>query len=194
LFKDEPQYLLHLNEAFKEGKIKHEDAVVLFRSHPLDKKERWFEFVGESPYIIYDAAQSGKEKFDYTNVAEDDLQKLISTLCHADVQINFTSTMTIDGSVFHKPQIGPYYTEIDKAKRENLTRQMYYQEHYMPITESRAINRPASKNEFIDMVNDALYHPEKYTQYCDDCLERMIVFTDGQSSNRAANAIKKFFA
>jgi hypothetical protein len=194
LFKDEPQYLQHLNEAFKEGKINSNDAIILFRSHPLDKKERWFEFVGESSNIIYDAAQSGKQKFDYTNVVEDDLQKLISTICYADVQINFTSTMTIDGSVFHKPQIGPYYTEIKKEKREYLTRKMYYQEHYLPITESKAINRPSSKEAFIEMVNEALYHPEKYTQYCNDCLQTMIVYTDGKSTDRVVAAIKKFFA
>lgn len=194
LFKDEPQYLAHLNEAFNSSKINTAEAVILFRSHPLDKKERWHALVGSSPNIIYDAAQSGKEKFDYTNVTEDDIKKLISTLKHADVQINFTSTMTIDGSVFHKPQIGPYYTEIDKAKKEKLTRKMYIQEHYAPITKSGALNMPSSKQEFISMVNGALQNPETYTTHCDDCLNTMITYTDGQSTKRAIAALKKIYA
>jgi hypothetical protein len=194
LFKDEPQYLQHLNEAFKEGKINPDEAVILFRSHPLDKKERWHAFVGDSPYIVYDAAQSGKENFDHTNVVEEDIRKLMSTICHADVQINFTSTMTVDGSAFYKPQIGPYYTEIKKAEREELTRKMYYQEHYMHITNSKGINLAHTKEEFVFMVNNALHHPEKYTQHCDDCLHTLITYKDGQSANRAAKAIIQFFS
>lgn len=193
LFKDEPQYLAHLNEAFQNGRINSNDAVILFRSHPLDKKERWHALVGDSPNIIYDAAQSGKEKFDYTNVNDEDIRKLMSTLKHADVQINFTSTMTIDGSVFHKPQIGPYYTEIDKLRKEKLTRMMYVQEHYAPITASGAINMPASKDAFIEMVNDALYNPHKYTKYCDDCLKTMITYTDGKTTDRVIAALKRFY-
>lgn len=193
LFKDEPQYLAHLNEAFKAGKINASEAVILFRSHPLDKKERWHALVGDSPYIIYDAAQSGTEKFDYTNVTEDDLRKLMSTVKHADVQINFTSTMTIDGSVFYRPQIGPYYTELDKARKEKLTRMMYVQEHYLPITKSGAINMPESKEAFIDMVSEALQYPEKYTTHCDDCLDTMITYKDGQTTGRVISALKNFF-
>lgn len=194
LFKDEPQYLAHLNEAFETGKINASEAVILFRSHPLDKKERWHALVGDSPYIIYDAAQSGKEKFDHTNVTEDDIRKLMSTLKHADVQINFTSTMTIDGSVFHKPQIGPYYTELDKARKEKLTRKMYVQEHYAPITKSGAINMPSSREAYVNMVADALQNPSVYTKHCDDCLKTMITYTDGKSTDRVVEALKKFYA
>lgn len=193
LFKDEPQYLAHLNEAFKAGKIDGTKAVILFRSHPLDKKERWHALVGDSPYIIYDAAQSGKEKFDYTNVTEEDIRKLMSTVKHADVQINLVSTMAIDGSVFHRPQIGPYYTELDKARKEKLTRMMYMQEHYLPITKSGAINMPASKEAFINMVSEALHDPDKYTTHCDDCLDTMITYKDGKTTGRVIAALKSFF-
>ena len=101
--------------------------------------------------------------------------------------------MTIDGSVFYRPQIGPYYTELDKARKEKLTRMMYVQEHYLPITESGAINMPGSKEAFIDMVSEALQDPAKYTKHCDDCLDAVITYKDGQTTSRVIAALKEFY-
>ena len=46
LFPNEPQYLKHLNDAIKNNELKN--CVILFRSHPLDKMQRWKDVVGES--------------------------------------------------------------------------------------------------------------------------------------------------
>lgn len=191
LFPQEPQYLKTLKDAFDEEKIP-EDYVVLFRCHPLDKVERWKKYVGESSHIFYDSAPNGAEKLDYSNVLNDDIINLVSTLKHTDVHINTISTMSVDGSAFEKPQIGPYYDEVNPGK-QNLLRQMYYQEHYVPIMNSKVVNLAHSKEEFIDLVKRVAESPATYTANCAKCVEEIITFSDGKSASRAVSAIKSFF-
>ena len=191
LLPDEPQYLKALKEAFDEEKISR-DYVVLFRCHPLDKVERWKEYTGECDNIFYDSAPNGKTKLDYVNVVKDDIIKLTSTLKHTEIHINVVSTMCVDGSAFHKPQIGPYYDDINPAAQD-LFRQMYYQEHYRPIMKSRVVHLAHTKSEYIDIVNSMLEKPSDYIANCDNCVKEIITYADGQSTMRAVAAIKNFF-
>ncbi|MDB5248667.1 MAG: hypothetical protein JWQ40_3061 [Segetibacter sp.] len=191
LLPDEPQYLKALKEAFDQGKIS-KDYVLLFRCHPLDKVERWKKYVGESPDIIYDSAPNGTVKLDQVNVLVDDIMKLTSTLKHTEIHINVVSTMTVDGSAFNKPQVGPYYDDVNPST-QHLFREMYFQEHYRPIMNSKVVNLAHSKAEYIDLVNKMLEHPCKYISNCDKCIEEIITFSDGRSTDRAVTAIKNFY-
>ena len=192
LFADEPQYLKALKEAFDSGKIS-KDYIVLFRCHPLDKVERWKQYVGTSPHIFYDSAPTGAAKLDHVNVLKEDIMNLISTLKHTDIHINVVSTMSVDGSVFNKPQIGPYYDDVNPSTQK-LFRRMYYQEHYVPIMKTNVINLANNKHQFIDLVNRVIENPSAYTQNCKNCVEEIITFSDGKSTSRAVSAIRNFFA
>ncbi len=191
LLPDEPQYLKALKEAFEKGDIS-QDHIVLFRCHPLDKVERWKKYVGESPYIVYDSAPNGQTKLDYVNVFFEDIRKLMSTLKYTELHINVVSTMAVDGSAFHKPQIGPYYDEVNPATQD-LFRQMYYQEHYRPIMKSKVVNLAHTKTQFIELVNSIIENPAAHIANCDQCVQEIITFSDGQSTNRAVAAIQKFY-
>ncbi len=190
LFPDEPQYLKDLHAALSKDVIKN--AVILFRSHPLDKMERWKKMVGESPYIIYDKAPNGTVKLDYTNVTGADVQQLISTLKYTDVHINLCSTMAVDGSVFKRPQIAPAYDCVRPAK-QHLLRKMYYQEHYLPIMQSKNVHLALSRQELIDLVNSALDSPELMTANAEACVKEIITYTDGNAAKRVSEILETFF-
>ena len=192
LFPNEPQYLKHLVDAFASGLIK-EEALIFFRCHPLDKMDRWKAFVGDSPHIIYDSSPNGKKNLDYTNVTVDDIDKLVSTLKYTDVHINLCSTMTVDGSVFSKPQIGPAYDDLNKLN-EHLLRNLYYQEHFTPIMEAQVVQLASSKEQLVQLVNQALEHPELYNRHCKRCVDEIITYTDGHSANRVVEVLKRFFS
>ena len=191
LLPDEPQYLKALQEAFDFKKISKE-YVVLFRCHPLDKVERWKKYVGESDNIIYDSAPNGAIKMDQVNVRDEDIMKLISTLMHTEIHINVVSTMCVDGSVFNKPQIGPFYDDI-YPENQDLFRGMYQQEHYRPILRTKVLHLAHSKEEYIDLVIQTIKDPMSHISRCKPCVEEIITYTDGQSAKRAAQAIKQFF-
>lgn len=192
LLPNETQYLKALKDAWENGKISN-NHVVLFRCHPLDKIERWKKVVGDSPAIYYDSAPNGTTKLDYVNVVNEDIIHLMSTLKYTDVHINLASTMCVDGSTFHKPQIGPFYDEVNPAT-QHLFRQMYFQEHYIPIMKSKALHLAHNKEEFIKLVNKLVEEPLSYTAHCNTCVEEIITYRDGRSTARAVDAIKNFFA
>lgn len=188
LLPRETQYVQHLKTALENGDIKN--TVLLFRSHPLDDVTRWIDAIGPSPYIFYDSAPMGKENRDYTNVTVADIEKLIATLKFTDVHINFCSTMAVDGSIFNKPQIAPFY-DVEKSSAQKLLRGLYFQEHYLPIVSSGAIHFAKSKKELINLVNNCLEDPAAFTQSNKKCVEEIISFTDGKSAERVAATIQK---
>ena len=188
ILENEPQYVKDIVDALDEGKI--ENAILLFRCHPLDNVERWKEFVGSSPHIVYDFMPTVNEKKDFQNMAEDDVCNLISTLKYSSVHVNVASTMTVDGSAFFKPQIGPYYDDIDK-KGEKLMRKLYHQEHYQPIIKSGVLNLATSRQHLIILIKNALSKPEEFTNNCTKCIEEIITYQDGQSAERVNASLRK---
>lgn len=188
LFPNETQYLRHLREALESGDI--ENAVILFRSHPLDKMQRWKDEVGLSTYIFYDHAPTGNTHPDFTNLREQDILNLLATLKFTDVHINLCSTMTVDGSFFNKPQIAPYY-DIAKPARQQKLRNMYEQEHFMPILTSKALHFARSKKNLVQLVNACLENPEKFMNGHQQCLQEIITYTDGKSAERVALTLQK---
>lgn len=192
LFPNEPQYLKHILDAIDSGEI-NGDPLVLFRCHPVDNLNKWKSYVGEHKNLVYDISWTGKEKLQYSNITTEDIKKLCSTLAYTDVHINLCSTMTVDGSAFKKPQIGPYYDEVNPAK-QYLLQGMYQQEHFRPIINCQSLMLAGSKQQLISYINTALTNPDSVTQNCQKVLEEIITYTDGKSTDRVVNIIKNALA
>ncbi len=189
LFPNEPQYLIHLINAIKAGEIRN-NPVILLRCHPTDNIERWKDAVGNNMIGVFDASWTGQENIFNANVTCQDITKLCSTLAYTDVHINLCSTMTVDGSTFNKPQIGPAYDEINPFG-ESLLRRMYLQDHFLPIIETNGLTLANSKAQLIQYVNDALERPDLFNKKCRNILDEIITYADGRSTKRVAEAICK---
>jgi len=190
LFPNEPQYLQHLDQAINDGLIKN-NPVILFRCHPIDKIERWEQVLKNSTNVIFDHSWTGTENIFNTNITNSDIKKLCSTLAYTDIHINLCSTMTVDGSAFQKPQIGPAYDEINPGK-EYLLQQMYQQEHFLPIIKTGGLLLATSKELLIKYVNDVLGNPAVYITKSNRIIEEIITYADGQSTSRITKAMKNF--
>ena len=108
------------------------------------------------------------------------------------ISVQQVSDTKVDGSVFKKPQIGPYYDEVNPVT-EQLFRQMYYQEHYLPIIRSGVINFADTKDAYIDILNKIILNPDLFIANCEKCVKEIITYSDGRSAERAAFAVKNFF-
>ncbi len=190
LFPTETQYLKRLDDAIKSNEIQNH-PIILFRCHPIDNIERWKKMIGNSPNVFFDSSWTGKDEIHSADITKNDIKKLCSTLAYTDVHINLCSTMTVDGSAFNKPQIGPAYDEINPSK-EFLLQQMYQQEHFLPIMETGGLLLATSKKSMIEYVNKALLNPGLYNKKCRIILENIITYTDGKSTDRVASVIKNF--
>jgi hypothetical protein len=98
--------------------------------------------------------------------------------------------MTVDGSAYCKPQIAPFYDDVDK-KNESKLRRIYYQEHFLPIVNTGGLALAHSKEELIRLVNEALEKPEKFTTKSERILEEIITYRDGRSTDRVVEVIRE---
>jgi hypothetical protein len=190
LFPFEPYYLKDIDEAISKGIIT-DKPIVLFRCHPMDNIERWKKITGNSNNIFFEHSWNGKELAGYANVSITDITKLCSTLAYTDVHINLCSTMTVDGSVFSKPQIGPAYTHDEKYKKKLLV-QMYHQEHFRSILNSGVLQLAYSFQELALLINNALANGETDKCKNEKMLNSVISFQDGKSTERVAEVLKDF--
>jgi hypothetical protein len=189
LFPEEPLYLKHIDEAINNNTIK-DRPLVLFRCHPVDNIKRWKGAVGTSDNIIFDISWTGKDKLQHANISENDIKKLCSTLQYTDVHINLCSTMTLDGSMFNKPQIGPAY--LTNKRTSKLLKQMYFQKHFKPIVLGKGIELANSKEELITKINEALLAPSKFTNNSKQVLADMITYTDNRATERVVTLLFDF--
>lgn len=188
-FPTEPQYVAYLNEAIDTGQI-DSNTVILLRSHPLCNIERWEAFIGSAKHVVFYQPSQGSGKNNYGNVLPIDISILISSLYYCDVHINLCSSMTVDGSIFNKPQIAPYFDDINK-ECEPALRAIYEQKHYRPIVESGVLQFASSKSELIELVNKNLNKPLGISN-CRRCVEEIITYTDGASAKRVYKFINSF--
>jgi len=190
LFPDEPYYLKEIDEAINAGAIIGK-PLVLFRCHPIDKIERWKQVIGDSENIIFDNSWTGMRVLGYSNVTEFDIKKLCSTLNYTDLHINLCSTMTVDGSAFEKPQIGPAYIK-NKSKESCLLERMYWQEHFVPIMKTKGLWLARSTDELMILINKALENERVRDEKNKEILKSVITFGDGKNTERVAEVIKGF--
>ncbi|MBA4198269.1 MAG: hypothetical protein C0459_12015 [Chitinophaga sp.] len=188
LFPQEPQFLQHIDDAISEGLIEG-NPLILFRCHPIDRVERWKDAVKNPKHIYFDSSWNGTKKLTYANVSDKDIAKLCSTLYYTDVHVNTSSTMTVDGSAYQKPQIGPGYDEVYPNSRYPILT-YYYQEYYLPIMNTNGLSVAKSRKELINYVNDALKHPENYIQKCRDIVLAITTYDDGKNRERVLDVLK----
>lgn len=190
LFPDEPQFLKDIIDAVENGDIAGK-VLVLFRCHPTDQIARWEPVIGGSPFVVQDISWTGKQKVMYANITDVDIRKLCATLCHTDVHVNLCSTMTLDGAVFGKPQIGPAYNVFHKHKKDKCLYSLYLQDHFKPILIEEGVQLATSRSEMVEMINNALKNPHHFTGRYAAVLQHLITYTDGNATGRVLEAIRE---
>lgn len=188
LFPNEPQYLIALDKAISEGKIKG-NPIIFFRCHPVDRVERWKEALGKTANVIFDVSWAGDKVLYNANVTVEDIKKLCSTLAYTDVHINLCSTMTVDGSAYGKPQIAPYYDAWNRRYEEKL-RKLFAQQHFLPIMQTGGLLLARSEENLVHLVNAVLSGEIRCGVKSASILQEIITYTDGNSTSRVAGVIE----
>lgn len=187
----EENWLKEIDEAISAGEIKN-NPILLFRIHPNDPINRWEKILKESKNVIFDNPwKSDVNNPGQTNIDNFSICKLVSTLMYSDVHINTSSTLTLDGAVFDKPQIGPAYDSLGRKEYDMVIKDLYEREHYKPITYSGGLQLAYSRNELISLINEALVFPNKYARQRKEMIETLITYSDGMASFRLLEGIIK---
>lgn len=169
------------------------NPVILFRRHPNDPISHWASLLSTCKHVVVDEPwEAGKVIAGKTNITRWDIEKFTSTLRHCIVHVNASSTLSIDGAIFDRPQIAPAY---DNDKRlDRVAKELYLREHYLPITNSGGLDIVYSRDEFIKAINQALLMPEKKQSERKKMVEEIVTFTNGQSTQRVNLALQEFLS
>jgi hypothetical protein len=190
-FPTEPQYAVYIKSAI-ENNVLPADTVLLVRSHPQCSIERWKEFIGPSDVVYYYQPKNGDVKANYCNVSQDEIKMLVSTLYHTDVHLNICSSMSVDGSIFNKPLISPYFDDINKAAEPAL-RAIYEQKHYKEILNSGVVQLAKNKEALIDIIKQNIDQPVTSPLAAKQCIASVLTFMDGKSTQRVLDFALQFF-
>lgn len=190
----EPQFLRQLDHAVGRGEL-DPGTVIIFRRHPVDPIVRWEPVLNACSHVVRDEPwRLGESVLGHTNIRREDIEKLASTLYYAKAHVNVASTMTIDGAIFDRPQIGPAYDDSPDHKYHRAALECYLQEHYLPITHSGAVSVVRSRREMVDAVRSAFLDGSEKRQARLSLVKDVCTFNDGRCADRVAAALNTFIS
>lgn len=185
-------WLTHLDEAIERREILN-DPIILFRRHPNDPMSHWDSLVKNCKHVVFDEPWlPGKNIAGKTNITRWDIEKFTSTLQHSVIHVNASSTLSVDGAVLDRPQIGPAYDNDKRYAR--VARDLYLREHYLPITRSGGLDIAYSRDEFISAVNNAMKNPSEKKTGRQKMVEEIVTFSDGKCTVRVNQALQEFLS
>jgi hypothetical protein len=191
LVPDEPRLALLIDDAIDHGRIAGRPHL-LIRRHPADVPEVWS---GLQPTLRHStlvdpwASTSNPHRSWPTN---EDLAVQMSSLAHSSVHVNVCSSMTVDGAVFDRPQIGPSFIPGADAATTSRVADLYRREHWLPIARSGGLVMAPDAASLISAINDGLAHPEAGRDGRHRMLVDILTFLDGRSSDRLVEQVGQF--
>lgn len=190
--RHEPRFLQQLDDAIEGNEIR-KDAVILFRNHPVDLIERWMPVLKKSKHIVCDDPASAGRVNGRNNMQVDDIRRLASTLVHSKVHVNVASTMTVDGAIFDRPQVGPAYDDTPGSKHDRTARDLYLQEHYLPITNAGGLDIVHSRERLVQAVQVGLEDPQRLAAGRKRIVQGICTYNDGRATERVTEGVLSFF-
>ncbi len=170
-----------LAEAIRRGDAPN--AQLLVRPHPLEDPRRYEEAAADTGATIQRTLGGGAGGWSL-----EDIERLGRTMRHADAVVNFMSTVTIDASYFGAPVVNTMYAVGRVPRKEKLPR-YYRSTHYLPILQSGGVRVASSPVETVRLVAEYLRDPSLDAEGRRRIVREQIVFEDGGSARRTAEAI-----
>lgn len=187
----EPLFLKQLDQAIESGEIPGR-PVVLFRRHPMDPIGRWHSTLERARHVYRDDPWQASDDLRYFNVSRRDIERLASTLKHSMVHVNVSSTMTVDGAIFDRPQVGPAYDDTLGRRYDRVTRELYEREHFLPITRSGGLAVVHSRSDLATALRAALANPDLNRTGRAEIVREICGFQDGHATSRVFSEIQSF--
>jgi hypothetical protein len=189
LVPGEPALVDLLDRAIEAGRLPAH-PFVLVRRHPTDPPDSWTTESSGWRHATVVAPWAASEVPMRSWPTEADLQAQMSSLAHSDVHVNVCSSMTVDGAMFDRPQIGPTFVPGAPRLRQTFVRRFYDQEHWAPIASSGGLVLAGDEEELVRAVSDALEQPAAGATQRDALLRGVLTWPDGRSTARLVDAVR----
>lgn len=172
-----------IDAAISDGRIPGQ-PFVLVRRHPVDAPEQWAHHASRWENALVAAPWASSETPMRSWPSVDDLRLQMSSLAHASVHINVCSSMTVDGAMFDRPQIGPVFLPGASRRQQRFVRDFYRQEHWEPVARSDGLTLARDDAALVAGVRAAMEAPGQLSSNRSRLAEGVLTWTDGRSSER----------
>lgn len=191
LVPDEPNLSLALDAAIDDGRIPGRPHL-LVRRHPAAPPGPWRELAGRLRHgTVVDPWGTG-EDLHRSWPSDDELAVQMSTLAHSAVHVNVCSSMTLDGAVFDRPQIGPLFVPGLDRRGQDRIRSLYAREHWIPVLESGGLQCVEDEDALVAAVAGALADPSVRRNGRRRMVEALLTYDDGAASTRLVDEVDRF--
>ncbi len=162
---------------------------LFIRVHPIDHFELYREFLDAPGVHIERSGRSvlpdaaGGQKVEMN---EADLVNMTETLVHADVVVNFASTVIIEACLFDRPVINVAFPDWRRIA--------YEYEYNKGLVDTGAVPLAHDPGELSRLINRYLEHPELERGERSRLAAEYAPFRDGKTWERTAEFVEKIIA
>jgi hypothetical protein len=173
-------------EAIRSREIVEPVQVVL-RLHPDDRVGRYLKYA-EAPEVTLDIPRSYFATLGWT-MTSTDLRRMRGLLHHADVMVNFATTVTLECAIVDTPTLLVAFSPIDPDEMERYVIGLHFRMHYRGLVERDLVPVAWRRDDVVAWINRYLADPSLYRAQRAEIVREWIQFTDGRSGERLGDAI-----
>ena len=172
--------------AVRSGAIRQPLQIVL-RLHPDDRVGRYLKY-RYTPEIILDIPERYLSTLGWTMTTAD-LERMAALVRHADVMVNFATTVTLEAAIADTPTLLVAFSPIDPEEMRRYVVGLHFKMHYKALVERDLVPVAWSRDQLVDWVNRYLEDPSLYRSERTSIVREWVQFTDGRSGERLGDAI-----
>jgi hypothetical protein len=181
-------------ELAREGRLQRRPQILL-RPTPVDDGARYQSVRRDFPELIYaQPAWRHTTQGEWSAVfpLREDVEFLANLTYHADLNINFASTMTLDFAIRNKPVINLAF-DVSDPPVFGMPMWEYYQkwDHYRPVIELGAARFARTRDELAEHIDAYLDDPELDTEGRRHFVELEVGAPIGTSSKRIIRTLEQ---
>ena len=186
-FDSDQTYLVDLVlDAIRSGEIREPVQIVL-RLHPDDRVGRYLKYA-EAPEVTLDIPSTYLATLGWT-MTHTDLERMRALLHHADVMVNFATTVTLECAIVDTPTLLVAFSPIDPEEMQRYVVGLHFQMHYRGLVDQNLVPVAWDRAALIDWINRYLADPSLYRTQRAEIVRQWVEYTDGRSGERLGDAI-----
>lgn len=173
-------------DAIRSGEIREPLQVVL-RLHPDDKAGRYLKY-RHTPEVTLDIPERYLATLGWT-MTRADLEQMATLLHHADLMVNFATTVTLECAITDTPTLLVAFSPIDPEEMQRYVVGLHFKMHYQALVERDLVPVAWDRAALVSWINRYLDDPSLYRAQRATIVREWVQFTDGRSAERLGDAI-----
>ncbi len=186
-YESDQTYLVDmLLDAIRSGEIDPGTQIVL-RLHPDDRIGRYLKY-RHAPEVVLDIPESYLATLGWT-MTRADMQHMGDLLRHADLVVNFATTLTVESAIFDTPTLLVAFSTVDPEEMERYVLGLHFKMHYKALVERDLVPIAWNRDDLLGWIRRYYDDPSLYRAQRSEIVRDWIQFTDGHSGERLGDAI-----